>query len=72
MSEESRRKMSEAAKKRLSDPTNNNMYGKHHSEEAKNKNRLSHLGRKHTEEAKRKMSIARKGKKHWWSTRKAA
>lgn len=48
------------------------MYGKHHSEEAKNKNRLSHLGRKHTEEAKRKMSIAQSGKKHWWSTRKVA
>lgn len=72
MSEESKRRMSEAAKRRMSDPKNNPMYGKRHSEEAKLKNRLSHLGMKHTNDSKMKMSIARKGKKHWWSTRKSA
>lgn len=36
-SEETRKVMSEKAKKRLSDPKNNSMYGKHHSEETKQK-----------------------------------
>ena len=43
ISEESRKKMSESAKRRMSNPENNPMYGKHHSEESKLKNRISHL-----------------------------
>lgn len=42
---------------------NNPFYGKHHSEEAKNKNRIAHKNRKPTEEARKKMSESRKGKK---------
>ncbi len=36
-----------------------------HTEEAKEKNRLSNLGKKHTEETKRKMSIIHKGQIPW-------
>lgn len=38
------------------------MYGKHHTEEAKNKNRLAHLGKKLSVETKRKISQSNKGK----------
>lgn len=37
------------------------MKGKHHSDEAKNKNRLAHIGKRHTDEWKRKMSERVKG-----------
>lgn len=36
------------------------MYGRHHTEYAKEINRLAHLGKKHTAESKRKMSEKRK------------
>ena len=39
------------------------MYGKHHTEEAKYKNRIAHLGRRHTEESKRKMSESRRNER---------
>lgn len=38
------------------------MYGKHHTEEAKNKNRQAHLGKKLSTETKRKISQSNKGK----------
>ena len=41
----------------------NPMYGKHHTERAKQMIKAVHVGRKHTEEAKRKMSKSRKGRK---------
>lgn len=41
----------------------NGMFGKHHSESAKQKIREVHQGLKHTEKAKQKMSNSRKGKK---------
>lgn len=41
----------------------NPMYGKHHTERAKQMIKAVHVGRKHTEEAKRKMSKAHKGGK---------
>lgn len=44
-SEESRKKMSNATK-----GENNGFYGKHHTEEANEKNRQSHLGQKYTAE----------------------
>jgi len=72
MSLESRMKMSETAKKRLSDPRNNPMYGKKHSEKSKRKNKLSHSGKFHTEETKLKMSISQRKVEHYWSTRKIA
>jgi hypothetical protein len=66
MTEETRRKMSEAKKGKPS-----NHKGKHPSEETKrriseaNKGKPSnHKGKKHSEEAKRKMAEAHKGKKH--------
>lgn len=40
---------------------NNPWYGKHHSEETKNKIRLSKLGRGHSERTKQKMSLSRRG-----------
>lgn len=45
LSAETRAKMSVAAKKRLADPRNHPMYGKHFSEESKAKNSASHKGR---------------------------
>lgn len=41
---------------------NHPMWGKHHSETSKKKNRLSHLGKKLSEETKRKISDGNKGK----------
>ena len=41
----------------------NPMYGKHHSEEAKNKMVESHKGKHHSEESKKKNAEAHKGKK---------
>jgi hypothetical protein len=41
--------------------------GKHHTLEAKQKNRLRHLGAKAAEKTKDKMSIAHKGRKITWS-----
>ena len=38
------------------------MYGKHHTEEANNKNRLAHIGKHHSEETKKKISEGNKGK----------
>ena len=68
---EVRKKMSISAKKRLANPKNHNMYGKHHSEESKRKMSSSQKkrflnsnspfkGKHHTEESKRKMSESRK------------
>jgi hypothetical protein len=54
-SEEHRRKMSEFAKKRFSDPRNNPMYGVHRFGE---KNPM--YGKHHSEEARKKMSLARR------------
>lgn len=42
---------------------NNPMYGKHHSDSAKEKIGAVHKGLKHSEEAKRKMSAKHKGRK---------
>lgn len=56
-SDETRRKMSESAKRRMANPENNPMYGKHHSEESKLKNRISHIGvSRLTEEGRKKIS----------------
>ena len=41
----------------------NPMYGKHHTERAKQMIKAVHVGLKHTEEAKRKMSKSHKGRK---------
>lgn len=40
----------------------NPMYGKHHSDDAKQRIKAVHVGLKHTEEARKKMSEAHKGK----------
>ena len=37
---------------------------KHHTKEAKEKNRVAHMGKHHTKETKKKISEARKGEKH--------
>lgn len=42
---------------------NNPMYGKHHTEETKQKDRIAHLRENLSEETIHKMSIAKKGKK---------
>ena len=77
--EETRKRISQAVKKRYSDPTvrekqsirtrgeNNPLYGKTLSKEQKEKLRLSHLGKKrgpHSEKTKAKMSAAKVGKKN--------
>jgi len=80
VSEETRKKISESTKDRLSNPENNPMYGKHHTEEtvlkikkSKSANDVSgennpFYGKKHTQETKDKISIANKGKKKKIST----
>lgn len=60
--EETKRIISEKAKKRFENPENNPNYGKHRSEETKKKISEKAIGRKHTEEAKQKMSKQRAGK----------
>lgn len=57
-SEETRRKISDATKKRFADPKNHPMYGKHRTEETKQKLREKQLGRQTSEETKRKISEA--------------
>lgn len=44
---------------------NNPNYGKHHSEETKEKIRQGNIGKTHSEETKEKMSQNRSGEKHW-------
>lgn len=63
---EVREKIRKAAKKRLSDPRNNPMYGKNnpHTEEWKKRHSEIMKGRKHTEETKTKISNSQKGKKN--------
>lgn len=63
------RKISEMAKERYKDPTKNPMYGRHHSEESKQKMREKKVGannyfygKHHSEETKRKISMSNKGK----------
>ena len=66
---ESKKKLSEKAKERLSDPTKNGMYGKTHSEETREKISKSKLGqtswmkgKHHTDEAKEKNRQSHIGK----------
>ena len=70
MSIEARKKMSESAKLRMSNPENNPMFGKKHSEETKDKNRQWHLGKKPSEETRRRMREASKKVQHYWSTKR--
>ena len=67
--DESKQKMSEMAKERLSVPENNPMYGKHHSEETRKRwsevrkgrftgEKNSFYGKKHSEESLEKMRIS--------------
>jgi len=58
-SEETRQKNSEATK-----GENNPMYGKKHSDEAKQKNRESNIGKKQSEETKQKKREAMSGEKN--------
>lgn len=44
----------------------NGFYGKHHTEETKQKLSLTHVGRKASEEAKQKMSLALQGREITW------
>lgn len=46
-----------ARRSRANSGSNHPMFGKKHSEESKDKNRLSHLGRKHTDETKEKCRL---------------
>lgn len=69
LSEETRKKLSDKAKKRFSNPIYHPMYGKHLSEEAKDKISKSRIGKSSarkgvvlTEETKEKLRIANKGK----------
>ncbi len=76
MSDETKKKLSEIAKKRFADPRNNPMYGdhrfagennpmygRHHSEETRKHWSEIRKGRKLSEETKKKMSLAHKKKK---------
>ena len=55
--------ITESCRKKFSGE-NNGMYGKHQTEESKQKSREAHLGRHHTDEAKQKMSDSRSGEKN--------
>ena len=52
---ETKKKLSESAKKRIG--SKNPFFGKHHSEETKEKLRMQRIGIKHSEEYKQKMSL---------------
>lgn len=71
--EETKRKMSESAKKRFAEKTNHPMYGKSHSEESKSKmaesaklrhknNPHAFLGKSHSDKTKQKIKDAWKNK----------
>lgn len=62
-SEEEIIKNSERNKLRFKNKENHPMFGKHHSEESKEKNRQAHLGKKQSEETKQKRSKALMGRK---------
>lgn len=64
LSVETKKKIGDKAKIRFSNPKNNPMYGKKHTEKTKEKIRQFNLGRKHTEESRKKMSDMRSGEKH--------
>jgi group I intron endonuclease len=64
-SEETREKMSIAAKKRYENKENHPMYGKTPSEESKEKMRKSHLGKKLSNDQRRKISEKLKGRVGW-------
>ena len=57
--------ITESCRKKFSGE-NGGMYGKHQTEESKQKSREAHLGRHHTEEAKLKMSKSRLGEKNYF------
>lgn len=71
-SKETRDKMSKKAKERCKNPENCSMYGKHHSEETKQKMKNNHAdisgknnpnyGKHHSEETRRKMSEGQKNR----------
>src|SRR5690606_11838148 len=77
--EETRKRKSEAIKRRMSTPEGRKQIevilaigqktgfrrGLKHSEETKKKISEAHFGRKKSEETKRKMSLAKKGKQYW-------
>lgn len=49
---------------------NNHFYGKHHSEETKDKNRKCHLGKFPSESTRKRMSESQKGRKHGEETKR--
>ena len=68
LSKETKKKLSEKAKLRTGE--NNSFYGKHHSEETKQKIREANSGKHLTEEHKQKLREANKGKCHTDETKK--
>jgi hypothetical protein len=60
---ESKKILSEKSKLLVGDK--NHFFGKCHTTESKEKNRLAHLGKQTSEETKRKISKANKGKIPW-------
>lgn len=58
---ETRKKLSIINKKRFSNPANHHLFGKHHTEETKEKIRQNHLGKKASFETKQKQSKLHKG-----------
>ena len=65
LTEKQKNRLSEIGKERLKNPENNPMYGKHHSEETKQRLRESKIGTHHSEETKRKIGEANSGRE--WS-----
>ena len=61
VSEETRKRMSEAAGR----GENHHWYGRHHTDEVKERIRQAHLGRKFTKEHCENMGKVRKGEKNW-------
>lgn len=59
--EETKKIISEKARKRFENPKNNPMYGKHHSESTRRKISEKAIGRNVSEETKKKLSIANIG-----------
>lgn len=64
ITEETKQKLSIAQKKRFENPENHPMYGKHLSDETKEKMRKAHRGKQFSKEHKNKMSEAETGYKN--------
>lgn len=68
-SDEAKQRMSISRKGKMYG-NNNPFYGKNHSDESREKNRLAHIGNHHSNEVKKRLSISHIGKHHTEETKR--